>query len=338
MDTVRHPLRLQQGIFETICIEMGVTSGDGVDIISERRPPSRARRFGWFAPSSNSKSYLEDEQNVNHDVRTQRVAIIGREIIRAARALVKEELYKAAVKAKEEIVALKPDITQQELTARINEDEEVEKWVAAQQRIEGETMDGIQNWQYILVDTKIPNAFVTEMLPQRFFVTTGLFEQFVSNDDELAMVLGHEISHLILGHLSESNMLAFVFRGLEIFFLMLDPTDGVLSLFVAGFLASSRDALLAAYSRSHETEADKLGCRLAAMACFDTKRGALAFLKMHEVDMKQGTARKDLMATHPPSRERYDDLIEMSADENLLKYSYCKNLRAQIGRALTRAN
>jgi Zn-dependent protease with chaperone function len=82
-------------------------------------------------------------------------------------------------------------------------------------------------------------------------------------------VQGHEISHLIQGHLSQSSAFESFLRGLEILVLMLDPTDGLLSLGVATFLASSRDALVAAKSRAHETEADDIGCKLAAMSCYE---------------------------------------------------------------------
>ena len=75
-----------------------------------------------------------------------------------------------------------------------------------------------------------PNAFVSEMLPQKIFVTTGLFDKFVNNDDELALILGHEVSHLIKGHLSTSSYMESWIRGAEILVLMLDPTEGLLSL------------------------------------------------------------------------------------------------------------
>ena len=75
-----------------------------------------------------------------------------------------------------------------------------------------------------------PNAFVSEMLPHKIFVTTGLFDKFVNNDDELAMILGHEVSHLINGHFSTSSNVETWIRGIEIFVLMLDPTEGLLSL------------------------------------------------------------------------------------------------------------
>ena len=75
-----------------------------------------------------------------------------------------------------------------------------------------------------------PNAFVSEILPQKIFVTTGLFDKFVKNDDELAMILGHEVSHLIEGHFSVSSYAESWIRGAEILVLMLDPTEGLLSL------------------------------------------------------------------------------------------------------------
>ena len=68
------------------------------------------------------------------------------------------------------------------------------------------------------------------MLPQKIFVTAGLFDKFVNNDDELAMILGHEVSHLIMGHFSQSSFIESLIRGLEIVVLMLDPTEGLLSL------------------------------------------------------------------------------------------------------------
>jgi Zn-dependent protease with chaperone function len=329
IDTVRNPFKLQQGLFESICLEMGVTSGDQVDIISERRPPPKFTKLGWAYVSD-----LDGHGKI-HDVRTQRVASIGREIIRGARMYVKDELKTAVEKAKVTILTNKSDLSSEEVTKLVFEDPEVDFWEQSRQRIEGSTIDGIKDWQYVLLDTDIPNAFVSEMLPQRFFVTTGLFKEFVSNDDELAMILGHEVSHLVKGHGSQSQLGEYMLRGLEIFVLSLDPTEGLLSLGVAAFLSSTRDSLLAAHSRAHETEADELGCKLTAMACFDTKRGSNAFLKMHQHDVKHGADSKDLMSSHPPSLERYEHLQEINALENFARYSHCSNLKTQLGRALT---
>jgi Peptidase family M48 len=221
-DTVRNPLKLQQGTFETLLIEMGVTEEDEVDIVSERR----VRGFStleWFMGTGMASSKTKKQ-----DPRTEKVAKVGSEIIQVARRYVRQQLGEAVEKAKEQYndAFIKEDV----LARKLNSDPKVEFWILALERIEGAALEGIDNWQYVLVDTPVPNAFVSEMLPQRFFVTTGLFKEFVDNDDELAMVLGHEISHLILGHLSQSSMLETFLRGFEIVILMLDPTEGLLSL------------------------------------------------------------------------------------------------------------
>jgi Zn-dependent protease with chaperone function len=324
MDTVRNPLKLQQGLFESICIDMGVQSGEDIEIISERRPPPKLFNKGRF-------QLLEEEKK--KDPRVHKVAIIGHQIIKAARYHVKQELQKAVEKAKEKLND--PRLTNIDLMKKVNEDEDVVFWIKALDRVEGGSVDSIQNWQYILIGTPIPNAFVAEALPQRFFVTTGLFDLLIENDDELAMVLGHEISHLIMGHSSERNYVDVVLRGIEVVVLMLDPTEGILSLGVAAFLASSRQALVAAHSRSHETQVDELGCKLAAASCFDTAKGARVFLKMHEFDVLQGSQNKDLMSSHPPSEERYEMLKKLAEDENASKHSYCSTLRDRIQRAFT---
>jgi hypothetical protein len=45
-----------------------------------------------------------------------------------------------------------------------------------------------------------------------------------------AFAVGHEISHLVMGHLTQNSGMEAFLRGLEILILMLDPTEGLLSL------------------------------------------------------------------------------------------------------------
>jgi len=67
----------------------------------------------------------------------------------------------------------------------------------------------------------------------------------------LAVVLGHEVSHLIYGHISHSNSLELMLRMLEILFLTMDPTEGFLSMGFIYLLAQVHHLLLAAYSREN---------------------------------------------------------------------------------------
>ena len=131
-------------------------------------------------------------------------------------------------------------------------------------------------------------------------------------------MLGHEISHLILGHSSYQNSLETAFRTMEILLLSLDPTDGLLSLAFMTFLASLRSAIGASYSRENEREADELGMKLTAMACYDTKEASRVFHKMHLQNVESGleasSSRIGLISffeTHPPSDERFRTLLEV---------------------------
>eukprot|EP00531_Pseudo-nitzschia_arenysensis_P010356 CAMPEP_0116117340 /NCGR_PEP_ID=MMETSP0329-20121206/1517_1 /TAXON_ID=697910 /ORGANISM="Pseudo-nitzschia arenysensis, Strain B593" /LENGTH=438 /DNA_ID=CAMNT_0003610891 /DNA_START=113 /DNA_END=1429 /DNA_ORIENTATION=- len=325
-DAIRNPLKLQQAAFEAMLREFSVDSTDEVEIVTERGVRSR------FDTPLGSLGHGKLKTN---DPRSEKIAMVGRQILKSAQTYVRENFEEAVEKAKELIAKDGVDLDERELARRLNDDPDVQFWINALEHVEGASLDGIQNWSYVLISSPIPNAFVSEMLPHKVFVTTGLFDKFVNNDDELAMILGHEVSHLIKGHFTTSSNIETWIRGVEIFALMLDPTEGLLSLGVASFLSSAREALVAAFSRSNETEADELGLRLAAMSCYDTKRGIQVYRKMEKAAVSDGTApQHSFMSSHPPSGERYEHLHSMVETENFSQYSYCNTLQKRIARAL----
>ena len=214
IDTVRNPKKLQESLFESICWEIGIQDKEEIDIISERMPYNVAPRPRGLLRSDYGAA-PDPNGSTGHDKRTMLVAGVGRDIIRAARKFIRSKLDESKANAREEV--LKQHFTKkldpQDLQKMILEDQTVRMWEEAAMRIEGEGADGIKNWEFVLLATPIPNAFVTEMLPQKVFVTTGLFEEFVDNTDELALILGHEISHLIMGHGSKASFTTYMLRG-----------------------------------------------------------------------------------------------------------------------------
>lgn len=211
-------------------------------------------------------------------------------------------------------------------------------------------------WQYIVVDSPQPNAFVSEVLPQRFFITTAMMD-VASTPNELAVILGHEVSHLILGHVTQTNQVETFLRAVEVLLLSLDPTSGLVSLFVVGGLATLRRAASAAHSRENERVADDLGLVITAKACYDTLAGSYVLYKMHQAKVEGGgggsadsssssdrpwnlprdhgrlDAPLQLLDTHPPTLERYERLKQQALDgENYTKYQ--KDLCATISSRL----
>ena len=210
-------------------------------------------------------------------------------------------------------------------------------------------------WQYVFVQSKEPNAFVSEVLPQRFFITTAMLD-IATTPDELALILGHEISHLILGHVSQTNQVETLLRTVEVLLLSLDPTSGFLSLLVVGGLATMRSALSAAHSRENERAADELGLTITAKACYNTVKGSEVMYKMHEAKVAMSPnggdavirvhpSSKDsgkalplqLLDTHPPTMERYEQLKQRAEEgENYTKYQddLCATMSSRIFAAL----
>jgi len=292
IDDSRNPEETRGALLDNVLAGVG-SSRDKMDIVHDGEA-------GLF---SGAVSHAE----------TRRVASIARRLIHVAKLYVKSKLQEAA---KTVTAKLPSDVTNQQLLQAFRDDQECQQWTMALRRIDGD-------WSYLLLDTPLPNAFVTEILPQRIFITTAMF-QFIDNDDELALILGHEISHLILGHLTEQNMIQTILRTVEVLLLSMDPTEGLLTLAVVGVLATLRTAVAAAHSRDHEREADELGIQLAAMACFDTKKAAKVFGKLHthetggELSPTKWTRFVD---THPSTADRYKDLLLASETENAEKYS-----------------
>ena len=251
------------------------------------------------------------------------VAKVGEKIIVVARSYVKSKLAEVV---RDAVKQLPPEVQEDEnrLYEALEKIEEVELWTKASRHM---NMEGDCPWKFVLIPSDIPNAFVSEILPHRIFITTSMIEKFIESDDEMALTLGHEVSHLILGHSSNRNSFEVFFRTAEILLLSLDPTEGLISLAFMTFLASLRHAIGAEFSRNDEREADELGIKLCAMACFDTKSASKVFHRMHLADVESGkqaaSNRAGLLSffdSHPPSEERYHSLLAESGEENREKY------------------
>ena len=254
--------------------------------------------------------------------RLREVATIASDIINVAKIFVDAQVEK---------------IDQNEKGTEITEEEKEEEpwWLRdgvemkrAQRRMSGE-------WTFYLIDTPIPNAFVSESLPQHIFVTTSMLSKYIENKDELALILGHEVSHLILGHNSSKLRFNVVLKTLEVLVLSMDPTEGFLSVVIISGLDIIRKAFSASLSRQSEREADTLGAKLTAMACYDTIRGTNVFRKMASSPSKNdlpvqsdtNTTTSDatgFLNSHPSSWERYQTLRALTkTKENPSSYTSC---------------
>ncbi len=159
-------------------------------------------------------------------------------------------------------------------------------------------------WSVALIDEpKTVNAWC--MAGGRMAVYGGLFERLQLTDDELAQIMSHEISHAIANHTAERMSIALVTA------VGLIAADAIFDIDDRGLTAAALAANLAIElpnSRAAESEADRLGIELAALAGYDPEAAVSLWDKMAKVGAATPVA---FLSTHPAPAYRRETLSGM---------------------------
>ncbi|HEX8963644.1 MAG TPA: M48 family metallopeptidase [Rhodocyclaceae bacterium] len=153
------------------------------------------------------------------------------------------------------------------------------------------------NWQVSVIDNDEINAFC--MPGGKIGVYSGMIRQLHPSDAEIAVVLGHEISHALREHSREQmsqELAAKAAIGIGSAVLGLGQFSS--SLADAGYKA----LLQTRFSRTDEDEADRMGLELAARAGYDPHAGVTIWQKMMQAD--RGDHPPALLSTHPTDESR----------------------------------
>ena len=145
-----------------------------------------------------------------------------------------------------------------------------------------------------IVESSAANAFA---LPgKRLLVTTALVEQSES-EEELAMVLGHE-----LGHIVNRDPLRAVSRrlGFTVISAFIFGSDG------KGALSKISNLAELSFSRTQETKADTVGLSLLESAYGHCGGATKFFEKLLEEDLLSGAP--EFLSTHPDTKKRIKKL------------------------------
>lgn len=162
------------------------------------------------------------------------------------------------------------------------------------------------SWQWEINVLTSPEVNAWCMPGGKIAVYTGLIEKLNITDDELAAVMGHEIAHALREH-SRERASEQTIAGLGI--TILATVAGVGSVGQKGMEYAYQGLLGLPNSRSHETEADRIGVELAARAGYDPRAAITLWEKMGEVGGKEPPK---FMSTHPSRSDRVRDLTVYS--------------------------
>lgn len=160
-------------------------------------------------------------------------------------------------------------------------------------------------WEFSLIDDpQMVNAWA---LPGgKCAVYTGLLP--VTQDEaSLAAVVGHEVAHAILSHgaerMSHNIALQSVLVGASFSMREMDADQrsGIMALLGAGATVG----VMLPFSRSHESEADEYGIRLAANAGYDPEAAIGLWQRMGALG---GSKPPEFLSTHPSEETRIERL------------------------------
>lgn len=164
-----------------------------------------------------------------------------------------------------------------------------------------------QSWEVQIIGDDSANAFA---LPGgRIGVNKGMFK-VATDQDQLATVLGHELSHVVARHGAErvsDNMAtqAAVAAGT-----IYAGSRGTNAGYAAAALGLGAEVgILLPFSRTQESEADTLGQRYMAQAGFDPRAAVTLWDKM---GAQGGSKPPAFLSTHPSSGNRAQALNQQA--------------------------
>ena len=159
-------------------------------------------------------------------------------------------------------------------------------------------------WEVNLIGSSQINAFCMPGGKIAFY--SGILDQLKLTDDEVAMVMGHEIAHALREHARERmGKTAATHVATQGVGILLSSIFGINPNLTDMAARGTTNLLTLEFSREDETEADLVGMELAARAGFDPRSGITLWQKM-------GAASKGAppqwLSTHPSGNSRIAEI------------------------------
>lgn len=159
-------------------------------------------------------------------------------------------------------------------------------------------------WEFNLVESDEVNAWC--MPGGKVVVYTGILK-LTKDEAELAVVMGHEIAHAVAQHGAErmSQGLLQQLGGVALSVALQNEPETTQNLFLAAYGVGTTVGVILPFSRTHESEADRLGLIFMAMAGYNPSAAVDFWTRMSQ----QGGAKPpEWLSTHPSDETRIADI------------------------------
>ncbi|MBR7745592.1 M48 family metallopeptidase [Undibacterium sp. BYS107W] len=158
-------------------------------------------------------------------------------------------------------------------------------------------------WEVNLIASTQINAYCMPGGKIAFY--TGILDTLKLTDDEVAMIMGHEIAHALREHGAERAGKSMAMSGAAKLLGIFAESKGYDGNMVAGIAGTAGNVAMLKFSREDETEGDIVGMDLAARSGFDPRAGVTLWQKMGLVNQK---APPKWLSTHPAGEDRIKEI------------------------------
>ncbi len=198
-------------------------------------------------------------------------------------------------------------------TGEFYDDERWQEYVdAIGQRLLKHSKDKDRTYHFFVLDVPTINAFATG--DGYIYVHRGLIT-YLSSEDQLAAVIGHEIGHIALRHHAKRRVASLLSGGAGLAAYILtgrgelwEATDALTQIWISG------------YGREDELEADRFGAELLARAGYNPMAviETISVLKDQELFARevrlQTPSYHGLFATHPKNDKRLHEVVSYAQE------------------------
>lgn len=234
----------------------------------------------------------------------QKVPITGRQQVNL---ISESEMIGMSLTSYAEFLAKNPPVPQTDANAQMvtTIGKDMQKAVEIFMKDKGlsKRLDGYK-WEFNLVNDKSVNAWC--MPGGKVVVYSGLLP-VTQTKSGLACVMGHEIAHAVARHGNErmSQGLLVQVGGLALSVALYKEKQLTQDLFLQSYGLTSQLGMLK-YSRTHESEADKMGLIFMAIAGYDPNEAITFWERMEKAS--GGNAPLEILSTHPSDATRIADI------------------------------
>jgi predicted Zn-dependent protease len=172
-------------------------------------------------------------------------------------------------------------------------------------------------WEYNLVDDKTVNAWC--MPGGKIVFYTGILP-IAQNETGVAIIMGHEVAHALANHGQQRMSAAYIQQGLALAGNVAIQDEQSRNIFNQSYGIGSNVLGMLPFSRSHESEADRIGLILSAIAGYNPDEGAELWKRMGAAS--GGQAPPEFLSTHPANETRIKELQQLApkAKEEAAKF------------------